>query len=69
NTEELVHMFECMGVRTGVSLEALLAILRGLPGLVGRDLPMALLRAGPRLAAHPPPAWLAERFGPAGGAA
>ncbi|MFY3456817.1 hydroxymethylglutaryl-CoA lyase [Achromobacter xylosoxidans] len=69
NTEELVHMFECMGVRTGVSLQALLAILRGLPGLVGRDLPMALLRAGPRLAAHPPPAWLAERFGPAGGAA
>lgn len=69
NTEELVHMFECMGVKTGVSLDALLAILRGLPELVGRELPMALLRAGPRLAAHAPPAWLAERFGPAPDAA
>lgn len=65
NTEELVHMFACMGVETGVSLEPLLAIVRGLPGLVQRDLSNALLQAGPRLALHAPPAWLAERF-PAG---
>jgi len=65
NTEELVHMFACMGVQTGVSLEPLLAIVRGLPGLVQRDLSNALLQAGPRLALHAPPAWLAERF-PAG---
>ncbi len=65
NTEELVHMFACMDVQTGVSLEPLLAIVRGLPGLVQRDLSNALLQAGPRLALHAPPAWLAERF-PAG---
>lgn len=62
NTEELVHMFACMGVDTGVSLEPLLAIVRGLPTLVQRDLSNALLQAGPRLATHAAPAWLAERF-------
>lgn len=62
NTEELVHMFDCMGVRTGVVLEPLLAIVRGLPALVARELPNALLRAGPRLATHQPPGWLDERF-------
>lgn len=62
NTEELVHMFACMDVETGVSLEPLLAIVRSLPGLVKRDLSNALLQAGPRLALHAPPAWLAERF-------
>lgn len=65
NTEELAHMFACMGVATGVSLEPLLAIVRGLPALVQRDLSNALLQAGPRLALHAPPAWLAERFPPA----
>lgn len=62
NTEELVHMFACMGVDTGVSLAPLLAIVRGLPALVQRDLSNALLQAGPRLATHAAPAWLAERF-------
>jgi hydroxymethylglutaryl-CoA lyase len=55
-------MFACMGVESGVSLEPLLAIVRGLPALVQRDLSNALLQAGPRLALHAPPAWLAERF-------
>ncbi|MNK19301.1 Hydroxymethylglutaryl-CoA lyase YngG [compost metagenome] len=62
NTEELAHMFACMGVESGVSLEPLLAIVRGLPALVQRDLSNALLQAGPRLALHAAPAWLAERF-------
>ncbi|MDM9559394.1 hydroxymethylglutaryl-CoA lyase [Bordetella petrii] len=65
NTEELVHMFECMGVQTGVALQPLLAIVRGLPGLVRRELTNPLLAAGHRLTTHAPPAWLAERFGPA----
>lgn len=64
NTEEIVHMFECMGVSTGVALEALMQVVRGLPALVGRELANPLLAAGPRLATHAPPAWLAERFGP-----
>ena len=62
NTEELVHMFACMGVQTGVALEPLMQIVRGLPELVQRSLPNALLQAGQRLALHQPPAWLAERF-------
>jgi hydroxymethylglutaryl-CoA lyase len=62
NTEEIVHMFECMGVDTGVALEPLMDVVRGLPGLVQRDLTNPLLAAGPRLATHAPPAWLAERF-------
>ena len=67
NTEELVHMFECMGVKTGVSLQPLLDIVRGLPQLVQREFSIPLLAAGHRLATHQPPAWLAEKFGPADG--
>ncbi|WP_025513717.1 hydroxymethylglutaryl-CoA lyase [Bordetella trematum] len=62
NTEELVHMFECMGVQTGVTLTRLLDIVRALPQLVQRGLSNALVTAGPRLTTHQPPAWLAERF-------
>lgn len=65
NTEELVHMFECMGVATGVSLAALLQVVQGLPQLVQREFTTPLLAAGHRLATHQPPAWLAEKFGPA----
>lgn len=65
NTEELVHMFECMGVSTGVSLQPLLDVVRGLPQLVQREFSIPLLAAGHRLATHQPPAWLAEKFGPA----
>lgn len=59
NTEELAHMFECMGVDTGVSLERLLAVVATLPGLVQRDFKPALLAAGPRLKLHPAPSALA----------
>jgi len=62
NTEELVHMFACMGVDTGVDLRALLEIVSTLPGLVQRTMTTPLLTAGPRLQTHPAPAWLAERF-------
>jgi hydroxymethylglutaryl-CoA lyase len=55
-------MFECMGVDTGVALQPLMDVVRGLPGLVQRELSNPLLAAGPRLATHPAPAWLAERF-------
>jgi len=65
NTEELVHMFECMNIHTGVDLQALLAIVRGLPQLVQREFSTPLLAAGHRLATHAPPEWLAERFRPA----
>lgn len=62
STEELVHMFQCMGVDTSVDLSALLEIVSGLPSLVQRDFNLPLLAAGHRLHTHPAPAWLAERF-------
>lgn len=62
STEELVHMFQCMGVETSVDLQALLDVVRGLPQLVQRDFNLPLLAAGHRLHTHPAPAWLAERF-------
>lgn len=61
-TEELVHMFASMGVDTGVDLDRLLGIIGELGTVVGREVCSQLLRAGPRLATHQPPAWMAEHF-------
>ncbi|MCX5591229.1 hydroxymethylglutaryl-CoA lyase [Alcaligenes endophyticus] len=62
STEELVHMFECMWINTGVNLNRLLDIVKDLPALVQRPLSSPLLTAGTRLQTHPAPAWLAEHF-------
>lgn len=62
STEELVHMFAAMGVDTGVDINALLQVVGGVSELVQRDVPSQLLRAGPRLRTHQPPAWMAEFF-------
>ena len=62
STEDLVHMFDCMSVETGVDLGALLDVVAGMPALVGRDIHSQLLSAGPRLRTHQPPAWMAEHF-------
>jgi hydroxymethylglutaryl-CoA lyase len=47
-TEDLVHMLHDMGIDTGIDLDALLACARLAEEIVGRPLPSALLRAGPR---------------------
>jgi hydroxymethylglutaryl-CoA lyase len=47
-SEELVHMLEDMGIATGVDLGALLEAARLAERIVGRELPSAVLRAGPR---------------------
>lgn len=47
-TEDLVHMLSDMGIDTGIDLAALLACARLAEELVERELPSALLRAGPR---------------------
>jgi len=67
STEELVHMFASMGVDTGVDLSALLAVVGGVSELVQREVSSQLLRAGPRLRTHQPPAWMAEFFADADG--
>lgn len=54
-TEDLVHMFEQMGVNTGVDLDALLRIAEGLPDLVGHDVPGQVVRAGTAQRRYPLP--------------
>ncbi len=53
-TEDLVHMVEDMGVATGVDLDAMIEVARMAEGLVGRELPSQVLRAGPRTRRTPP---------------
>jgi hydroxymethylglutaryl-CoA lyase len=48
-TEDMVHMLELCGHRTGVDLDALVAAARTLPELLGHDVPSQLVKAGPRL--------------------
>jgi hydroxymethylglutaryl-CoA lyase len=47
-TEDVVHMLADMGVETGVDLDELLACAQLAQDIVGRELPSALLHAGPR---------------------
>jgi hydroxymethylglutaryl-CoA lyase len=47
-TEDLVHMCTDMGIDTAIDLDALLVCAQLAQEIVGRDLPSALLRAGPR---------------------
>jgi hydroxymethylglutaryl-CoA lyase len=45
-TEDLVYMLGRMGIRTGIDLEALIAVGRWLEGALGRAVPGALVKAG-----------------------
>lgn len=45
-TEDVVNMFEDMGVATGADLMKLIAIARTLPALVGHDIPGQVAKAG-----------------------
>jgi hydroxymethylglutaryl-CoA lyase len=57
-TEDLVHMLHQMGHDTGVDLDKLIAAARGLPALVGHDVPGQVMKAGKSTDLHPPPAGL-----------
>lgn len=59
-TEDLVHMLEALGYRTGVVLDRLLACARRLPGLVGHPVPGQVAKAGCINDLHPAPDWLPE---------
>lgn len=54
-TEDLVHMFEQMGVDTGVDLDALLAASATLPALVGHETPGQVVKAGKADRRYPMP--------------
>jgi hydroxymethylglutaryl-CoA lyase len=47
-TEDLVHLCDDLGVRTGFDLEALLAISSRVAGVVGHPVPSRIAAAGPR---------------------
>lgn len=57
-TEDLVHMFQRMGLETGVDLDRLLACAASLPALIGHDVPGAVLKAGKADRRHPKPKWM-----------
>ncbi|WP_062375550.1 hydroxymethylglutaryl-CoA lyase [Halomonas sp. KX33721] len=54
-TEDLVHMFEQMGVATGVNLPALLDISATLPELIGHETPGQVVKAGSADRCYPIP--------------
>ncbi|WKU19135.1 hydroxymethylglutaryl-CoA lyase [Advenella alkanexedens] len=54
-TEDMVHMFELMGLDTGIDLPGILAVAARLPKLIGHDVPGKILKAGSRLTLHPVP--------------
>ena len=54
-TEDLVHMFEQMGVATGVNLPALLDISTTLPELIGHETPGQVVKAGSADRCYPIP--------------
>ncbi|WAC26592.1 hydroxymethylglutaryl-CoA lyase [Ancylobacter sp. SL191] len=60
STEDLVHMLDEMGVATGVDLPALLTLARGLPALIGHDIPGQVAKAGRSGDLHPVPASLRQ---------
>ncbi len=55
-TEDLVHMLESCGLRTGVDLDGLLAIARDLPAIVGHEVPGQVMRSGKRTDLNEKPA-------------
>ncbi len=57
-TEDLVHMFQRMGMDTGVDLDKLLECAARLPELVGHDVPGAVLKAGKSDRRYSKPKWM-----------
>jgi len=54
-TEDLTHMLTLMGYDTRVDLDALLICARGLPALLGHDVPGQIMKAGKVSDRHAPP--------------
>lgn len=55
-TEDLLNMAQEMVLETGLDLEALLALSRQLPALIGHDGPGQVVKAGPPSRLYPKPA-------------
>ena len=46
-TEDLLYMLEGEGIETGVDLDAVFAVAAWLEGVLGKELPSRVFRAGP----------------------
>jgi hydroxymethylglutaryl-CoA lyase len=57
-TEDLVNLCEEVGIPTGIDLPGLIALSRGLPSLLGHEVPSQLAKAGRNCDLHPMPAAL-----------
>jgi hydroxymethylglutaryl-CoA lyase len=55
-TEDMVHMLDACGFDTGVDLDAMLAVARDLPRIVGHQVPGHLIKAGKSTQLTPRPA-------------
>jgi hydroxymethylglutaryl-CoA lyase len=55
SSEDAVHLLMCLGFETGVDLDRLLQVGRGLPELVGHEVPGQMLKAGRITDLHPSP--------------
>lgn len=54
-SEDAIHMVDAMGYDTGIQLDALLSIAKGLPQIVGHDVPGQVAKAGRIHDLHPEP--------------
>jgi hydroxymethylglutaryl-CoA lyase len=52
-TEDLVYLLHESGYETGIDLEKLIEVARMTQGIIGRELPGQVMKAGPRLRLHP----------------
>lgn len=59
-SEDAIHMLQAMGYDTGIDLGRLLAVARGLPAIVGHDVPGQVAKAGLISDLHPAPAHVGE---------
>jgi hydroxymethylglutaryl-CoA lyase len=55
SSEDAIHMLDAMGYETGIDLDALLAIAKQLPQIVGHGVPGQVLKAGRIHDLHPIP--------------
>ena len=54
-TEDLVNLCDEIGIHTGIDLPLLLKLSRGLPALLGHEVPGQLAKAGRNCDLHPTP--------------
>lgn len=59
-TEDLVNMCDEMGIPTAIDLQKLIALSRGLPALLGHDVPGQLAKAGRNRDLHPVPEYVLQ---------